>query len=298
MKKALTRISVLVILAFYSNVAWAQSKVYISADMEGLTGAVTSEQLGPTGFEYQRFREFMTEEVLAAIRGARAAGATEFLVSDSHGNGQNLLIERFPKDVQIVRSWPRPLGMMGGLDESFDAVIFIGYHTSTANSRGVRAHTFSSATLTDVRLNGTSVSEAGFNAALAGHFGVPIAMVSGDDAIVEETRAYVGDVEGAVVKWATSFHSARTLTPEAGQDVIEAAARRAIERVGELEVFRLTGDIELEISFKNYRQAEILSYLSSVERIDSHSIRYVAKDMVEASMFAQFVNNYQPGLSP
>ena len=298
MKKALTRISILVILAFSTNVAWAQSKVYISADMEGLTGAVTSEQLGPSGFEYQRFREFMTEEVLAAIRGARAAGATEFLVSDSHGNGQNLLIDRFPKDVQIVRSWPRPLGMMGGLDESFDAAIFIGYHTSTANSRGVRAHTFSSATLTDVRLNGTSVSEAGFNAALAGHFGVPIAMVSGDDAIVEETRAYVGDVEGAVVKWATSFHSARTLTPEAGYEVIEAAARRAIERVGELEVFRLTGDIRLEISFKNYRQAEILSYLSSVERIDSHSVRYVAKDMVEASMFAQFVNNYQPGLSP
>ena len=104
MKKALTRISILVILAFSTNVAWAQSKVYISADMEGLTGAVTSEQLGPSGFEYQRFREFMTEEVLAAIRGARAAGATEFLVSDSHGNGQNLLIDRFPKDVQIVRS--------------------------------------------------------------------------------------------------------------------------------------------------------------------------------------------------
>ena len=113
-EKALTRISILVILAFSTNVAWAQSKVYISADMEGLTGAVTSEQLGPSGFEYQRFREFMTEEVLAAIRGARAAGATEFLVSDSHGNGQNLLIDRFPKDVQIVRSWPRPLGMMGG----------------------------------------------------------------------------------------------------------------------------------------------------------------------------------------
>ncbi len=191
-----------------------------------------------------------------------------------------------------------PSGHDGGLDESFDAAIFIGYHASTANSKGVRAHTFSSATLTDVRLNGTSVSEAGFNAAIAGHFGVPIAMVSGDDAIIEETRAYVGDVEGAVVKWAKSFHSARTLTPEAGYEVIEGAARRAIERVGELEPFRLAGDIELEISFKNYRQAEILSYLSSVERIDSHSIRYVAKDMVEASMFAQFVNNYQPGLSP
>src|SRR4030095_9992117 len=91
-------------------------KVYISADMEGVAGVVTPDQLGPPGFEYKRFRGFMTNEVLAAIEGARAAGATEFLVSDSHGNGENLLIERFPKDVQIVRSGPRPLSMMQGID--------------------------------------------------------------------------------------------------------------------------------------------------------------------------------------
>jgi len=298
----MTRRRVLFVLAtsFFAlaTVASAQLKVYISADMEGVTGAVTSEQLGPGGFEYQKFREFMTEEVLAAIRGARAAGATEFLVSDSHGNGQNLLIEKLPKDVTLVRSWPRPLGMMGGLDESFDAAIFIGYHTSTANTDGVRAHTFSSATLTDVRLNQTSVAEAGFNAAIAGHFGVPIVMVSGDDAIVAETKRYLGDVEGAVVKWATGFHSARTRTPEAGLEIIEQAATTALERRDAFEPFVLDGEIELEVSFKNYRQAEILSYLRDVDRIDSHSIRFIAKDMIEASMFMQFVTNYQPGLSP
>lgn len=294
------------VLSFLSIVVWglatpasSQIKVYISADMEGVVGAVTGAQLSPSGFEYEKFREYMTEEVLAAIRGARAAGATEFLVSDSHGNGQNLLIEKFPKDIHIVRSWPRPLGMMGGLDESFDAAIYIGFHTSTSNPEGVRAHTMSSATLTDVRLNGTSVSEAGFNAAIAGQFGVPIVMVSGDDAIIAETKSYVGDdVEGAIVKWAKSFHSARTLTPEAGYDVIESAARRAIERVDSFEPMRLEGDIEMEISFKNYRQAEILSYLSVVERVDSHSVRYIAKDMIDASRFMQFVNNYEPGLSP
>ncbi len=130
----MTCINILVLLAS-TNGARAQSKVYISADMEGVTSAVTGEQLGPSGFEYDRFREFMTEEVLAAMRGARAAGATEFLVRDSHGNGQNLLIDRSLKDVQIVRSWPRPLGMMGGLEVSFDAANFIGHHTSTANSK-------------------------------------------------------------------------------------------------------------------------------------------------------------------
>ena len=101
-------------------------KVYISADMEGVVGAVTGDQLGPGGFEYSRFRTFLTNEVNSAIEAAKEAGATEILVSDSHGNGENLLIENLPEDIQLVRSWPRPLGMMQGIDESFDAAIFIG----------------------------------------------------------------------------------------------------------------------------------------------------------------------------
>jgi len=178
----------------------APVKVYISADMEGVGGVVSGDQLSPSSFEYERFRGFMTNEVLAAIEGARAAGATEFLVSDSHGNGENLLIEKFPKDVQIVRSWPRPLAMMQGIDDTYSAVLFVGYHTSTNNTQGVRAHTMSSATLADVRLNDKSVPEAGLNAAIAGHFGVPVAMISGDESIVKEAQALLGPIEGAVVK--------------------------------------------------------------------------------------------------
>jgi D-amino peptidase len=285
-------------LALAAGSAFAQAKVYISADMEGIGGVVTGEQLGTSGFEYQRFREFMTEEVLAAIRGAQAGGATEILVSDSHGNGQNLLIDKLPDDVQVVRSWPRPLGMMEGIDGTFDCVLFIGYHTSTSNPAGVRAHTFSSATLTDVRLNSVSVSEAGFNAAVAGHFGVPIAMISGDDAIVAEAKRYIGEIEGAVVKHALSFHSARTLTPGAAQRLVEETARRAVERRKSFRPFRLDGDVTLDVSFKNYRQAEMLSYLPIVERTDSHSIRFVGKDMVAISKFVQFMDGYETSLTP
>ncbi|HXV59172.1 MAG TPA: M55 family metallopeptidase [Vicinamibacteria bacterium] len=293
------RLSFLLLVSLgLSRGADAQIKIYVSADMEGVTGAVTDEQLGPDGFEYQRFRSFMTQEVLAAIRGARAAGATQILVSDSHGNGQNLLIDELPEDVQVVRSWPRPLGMMEGIDESFHAVLFIGYHSSTSNPDGVRAHTFSSATLTDVRLDGRSVAEADFNAAIAGHFGVPVVMISGDDAIVAEAKAKIGDLEGAVVKWARSFHSARTLTPQAGYKVIEAAAKRGVERRSEIPPLRSAGPVALEVSFKHYRQTELLAYLPMVQRIDSHSIRFEARDILEASRFMQFVNGYQPGLSP
>lgn len=273
-------------------------KIYISSDMEGVVGVVTNEQLGPQGFEYARFREFMTQEVKAAIEGAFAGGATGVVVGDSHGNGQNLLIEKLPANVLVVRSWPRPLGMMQGIDETFAGAIFLGYHTATTNLDGVRAHTLSSARLTDVRLKGVSVSEAGINAAIAGHFNVPVIMVSGDDAVVKETTALLGNIEGAVVKWASGFHSAKTMTPDASYALIRETARKAVSRIREFKPYKLNGPIELDVRFKNYRPSEVLSYLSIVQRTDAHSIRFVAKDILEVSKFLTFINTYELSLEP
>ncbi|MFL2553857.1 MAG: M55 family metallopeptidase [Candidatus Rariloculaceae bacterium] len=287
-------------LAVITTNALAQDglKIYISADMEGVVGVVTSDQLNPSGFEYARFREFLTAEVNATIEAARAAGATEFLISDSHGNGQNLLIERLPDDVMVVRSWPRELGMMEGIDESFDGVIFIGYHASTANTQGVRAHTMSSANITGLRLNGMSMSEGSINAAIAGQFGVPVIMVSGDDVTIEESRSIIGDIEGAVVKWARGFHSAQTLTPEAGYEVIRATTNSAIERIEDFEPYVLDTPVELELSLKHYRAVELLSYLSNVERVDSHTIRFIGADMIEISRFLRMAVGYRVDLQP
>ncbi|HLT90363.1 MAG TPA: M55 family metallopeptidase [Woeseiaceae bacterium] len=273
-------------------------KIYISADMEGVAGVVTDEQLGPGGFEYERFRELMTAEVNACIEAAREAGATEVLVSDSHGNGQNLLVERLPADVTIVRSWPRHLGMMAGIDASFDGVILLGYHASTANERGVRAHTFSSANVTAFRLNGTSMSEAGMSAAIAGHFGVPVIMVSGDQVAVAETQVIVGDVEGAVVKYATGFHSARTLTPEAAREAIRQSTRAAIARIGEFEPYVVETPVELELGLKHYRPVELLAYLPGVERVTSHSVRFTGENILEVSDFLTFALSYRVDLQP
>ncbi|MGH7477499.1 MAG: M55 family metallopeptidase [Longimicrobiales bacterium] len=273
-------------------------KVFISADMEGVTGAVTDEQLGPAGFEYGRFREFMTAEVLAAIEGARAAGATELVIADAHGNGQNLLLERLPEDALVVRSWPRPLMMMEGIDSTFDAAILIGYHSATTNPRGVRAHTISSARLAGVSLNGRPAAESTISAAIAGHFGVPVVLISGDDAAVEELQDLVGDVEAAVVKRALSFHSAATLTPAAGARLIRERAEAALRRLGDFQPFRLNAPIRLDLTFKNYRPAEVLAYLPIVERLDAHTIRYTADDMIAVSLFLEFVMTYEPGLVP
>jgi D-amino peptidase len=273
-------------------------RVYISADMEGVVGVVTADHLGPTGFEYQKAREWLTEEVNTAIRAAKAAGATKIVVSDSHGNGENILLDRLPADVRLVRSWPRPLMMMQGIEEGFDAVLFIGYHASTTNPRGVRAHTMSSSTLTAVKLNGVAVPEAVINAAIAGHFGVPVVMISGDNVIVEEATGFLGDLEGAVLKEAYGFHSAITVTPEAGYRIIEEKVTAALNRLEDFEVYRLEGPIEVEVTFKNYLPAELLSYLSIVERVDSHTIGFTGKDMVEVSKFLAFMGRYRPDITP
>ena len=273
-------------------------KIYISADMEGVVGAVTAEQLGPTGFEYQRFREFMTQEVNTAIEAAFEAGATEIVVSDSHGNGQNLLIEKLPKNILLVRAFPRPLMMMQGIDATFDGVIFLGYHSSTTNPQGVRAHTMSSARLADVRLNNISMSEGGINAAIAGHFNVPVIMVSGDDAAVKEVTALLGDVEGAVVKWNYGFHSAITIMPEAAYSLIREKVKKAIGRIKAFKPYKLKTPVQLDVRFKNYRPSEVLSYLSIIERTDAHSIRFMGKDIIETSKFLEFILTYEPGLEP
>jgi D-amino peptidase len=273
-------------------------RIFISVDMEGIAGVVTGDQLSAQGFEYTRFRELMTEEANAAITAARAAGAGEIVVADSHGSMQNLLVEKLPADVQIVRGSPRPLGMMHGIDATFGGVIFIGYHAGTTNSAGVRAHSFSSATLADLRLNGVSVTEGAWNAALAGHFGVPVLAVSGDEAAVREVSSLVAGVETAVVKWPIGFHAARTLTPAAARDVIAAAVRRGMAKRTAITPHRVTTPVELEIRFKNYRPSEVLSWLPGVRRVDAHAVAFTARDMVEAYRFLEVVLTYQPSLEP
>jgi len=276
----------------------AKLKIYISVDMEGIAGVVTSDQLGPSGFEYERFRRFMTNETLAAIQAAKDSGATEIVVGDSHGNGLNLLIDLFPKDVRVVRSWPRHGGMMAGLDSTFDAALYVGYHASTTNSHGVRAHTFSSAHLARVGLNGNGVTEGEFNAAYAGSFNVPVIFASGDDAAMAELKSRLPILETVEVKKSLGFHSAETLTPEAACEKISTGVKSALAHLSNGKPYVVKPPITLEITFKNYTPAEALSFLHSVQRIDSHTIRFVAKDMSEASDFIDFLDHYNPDMTP
>ena len=272
----------------------------------------------------------MTREAVAAIEGARQAGATEFVVADAHGNMQNLLIDQFPADVRIVRGEPRHLSMMAGIDATFDAAMYIGYHASTTNPNGVRAHTFSSARITRVAINGNPVTEGAWNAAIAGHFGVPVVFIAGDDAAIAEVRAAIGNIEAAETKRALGFHAAETITPEASQKrkgrcpapptakehfqrggadatrfarvpqkLIREKAAAAIRRLAQQKPYRVTGPVTVDISFKSVMPSSVAAYLERVfTRTDSHTIRFTAKDMVESSDIVEFLMAYRIELEP
>ncbi|GAB1445470.1 M55 family metallopeptidase [Flammeovirgaceae bacterium] len=290
--------SLLIFCLVSNSYAQKKIKILISVDMEGIAGVVTEQQLGPAGFEYERFREFMTNETLAAIEGAKQAGATEIVVVDSHGNGQNILIEKLPNDVKLIRSWPRKNHMVSGIDDSFDGAMLIGYHSSTTNLEGVRAHTFSSAKLTKVSINERPVSEGMYAAMITGYYNVPVILISGDNIATKETKDFVGDMEMAVVKEAYGFHSAKSLTPAASCLIIKEASTKAVKRIKDFKPYKVSTPVTFDVSFKNYRPAEVLSYLSIVKRIDSHTIRFVGDDIIKVSDFFIFMEEYSSDLEP
>jgi D-amino peptidase len=268
-------------------------KVFISVDMEGITGVVQPAQLGPEGFEYQRAREWMTAEVNAAIAGIRGTGAAEIVVCDSHGNGQSVLIDKLPDDVQIVRGFPRPLEMMQGIDESFSAAAFVGYHGSEWTTGAVRSHTISSARLLGVKLNGMEVSEGIYNAAVAGHFGVPVAFISGDRLAVTQLQKVVPGAEGVIVKEPLGYHSAMTVTPARGQAMIRDGVKRAMSKLGSLQPYRISTPVRLEVGFKLTIDAERAAFVPGLSRADAHNVQGSFRDMIEVTKLLQVLTSFE-----
>lgn len=280
--------------AFFSIPAQNKElRVFISVDMEGVAGVVNDAQLAPGGFEYEKFRRLMTAEANAAIEGAYAAGATQVTVADSHGNGLSLLPDELNPKVRLIRSWPRPLITMEGIERGFDAAILIGYHAAIGTPGAVRAHTMSSKRFYDVRLNGRHAGETMLSAAIAGHFGVPVVLVSGDDKTLAEVHKTIDPkITGAVVKRGIGYHSAESISPREARALITAQVKIALAKIGEVKPFTLAKPVKLEIAFKNMMNAEILSLLPNVERVDGATIRFTGKDIVETTRFLEFVSQY------
>jgi len=289
--------SVLITLAMMAGRAQQPSnqgrRVLISADMEGVTGVVQPAQLGPAGFDYAFARELMTAEVNAAIDGAADADFREVVVADSHGNGQNLLLDRLPAHVRVVRGFPRPLNMMQGIEKGFAAAIFIGYHGSEYLADAVRAHTFSGTKLLGVKMNGSEIPEGIFNAAIAGQFDVPVTFVSGDRAAVEQLQKELPWVEGVVVKEGLGMNSTITNTPAHNRAAIREGVGRSLQHLGSMKVYRVGAPIDFEIGFKLTLDAERASFIPGLTRTSAHTVRGSFKSVLEIAKLVQVVTAFE-----
>ena len=259
-------------------------KILIATDMEGITGVTTWDQVTPGHAEYARFRKLMTQDVNAAIRGAMDAGADEVLVADGHWNASNILVEELDPRARLNTGSPSPFSMMQGIDESVDGVMFIGYHARNGTPNAILDHTWSSRTVANVWLNDILTGEYGLNAAVAGHFDVPVIMVSGDQTACAQIAELLGDIEMAVVKQATSRFAAECMTPQASQELICLAAERAVGRLSdgdEVDPFVLDTPVRVTVEFFTSDMADRATRIPFTER-DGTRVSFTAQEMASA----------------
>ncbi len=256
------------------------TKILIAADMEGISGVVHWDQTDATHGEYARFRKLMTGDVNAAIRGAYDAGADEVIVADGHGNGRNILIEKLDTRARLNSGSPSPLSMVEGIDSGVSAAMFVGYHARMGSPRGVLDHTWSGS-VDRVWLNGREVGEIGCNAALCGHFGVPVILISGDQSACAEAADLLGPVETVVVKQASGRMAAECLPPKVAQERIYRAAVRAVQRLraGDApQPMRLQPPITVTIELVTSDRADRAAILPGARRLDGKRVEVVVDD--------------------
>ena len=256
-------------------------RVFISVDMEGISGIAHSEMTSASGAEYGRGRDLLMGDLNAAIRGALDAGASEILVNDSHGSMRNVRVEELVAPARLISHNSKPFGMMQGLDGDFDAVFFIGYHARAGNPDGLMAHTGSGASIREIRVAGEPAGEGDMNALLAAHHGVPVALATGDEALVRELGERLGDIGFVAVKRAIRRTTAELLHPEITARLIREAAARALRNIPEPQPAPAP-PVEVEMRYTRPDLAEIVSLLPGIERAAADTIRFRAGDMAEA----------------
>lgn len=260
-------------------------KIYISVDMEGIGAIVSSAQTSSGQFEYEKGRKLMTAEVNAVIEGCLEAGAGEIVVSDSHGNAQNLIPDELNEAALLIRSFPRTLLQMEGIDDTFDGVIFIGYHPKEGTPQANLSHTLWGNKIFEIKINGSPVSEATFNAAVAGHFKVPVILVAGDQHVAKEALAIFGPVETVITKQSLAWLSAISRHPRLICEEIKEKSKRAVQRIKDMKPYVIKLPIKLELTFKHIYDAEAFSYLPWVKRIGGKTILVEADNILDINSF-------------
>jgi len=270
------------VILLFAATAHAQSarKVYISVDMEGISGISGDDQLSASGREYERSRKLMAEDTNAAVRGALAAGATEVVVNDAHGSHRNIRPEDLHPSARLITHGFKRYGMMEGLDETFDAVIFVGYHAKADTPAGLFPHT-GTGVVRDLQINGRSVGEGGMNTMLAGWYGVPVVLITGDDVAVAQVREVATGARTVAVKRAINVRAVEMKPLEEARREIEAAAREAVAAAKKQTPQRAT-PVNVQMQFRTTLIPEIMDAFPNLKRVAPDTLSYSSDTMPAA----------------
>lgn len=250
--------------------------LYISSDMEGVAGVCAWDQVDARTphADFAIYRRYYTQEVRSAIEGARAGGATDVLINDSHGPMRNLLLDELPSDVRVIFGNRKPFSMVQDADAGFGGAFFVGYHGAAGDADAVLCHTYTPSVIYEVRINGLRCSEATLNAGLLGCYGVPLLLVTGDRTTVEGVQAQMPWVHGVIVKESIGNFAANSLTPAAAQRAIRRAAEEAVSSAALAKPFRFEAPITLNVQLVTAAQTDLVATIPGFERTGSRSVRF------------------------
>jgi len=265
-------------------------KVYILVDGEGITGVVNHPlQVMPDSPGYEEMRKFLMSDLNAAIAGAEEAGAKEVVVYDMHVYGLNVILDELHTGAVAVLGKPPKVKPPAGMDESFDALVMIGYHSMAETEGGLLAHTYT-LDMKALRLNGVLMGEIGLEAAMAGSVGVPLVMVSGDSVAMDETKALIGDFEGACVKYAAGESGALCLPLTETGAIIKNKAISALQRVKSFKPYRVSPPYSIEIEFYEEASAKKASMIEGVSRVGKTGIEMKGNNL--PLLWENFLSTY------
>lgn len=260
----------------------APLKVFVSADMEGIWGVVHGDHTSAAAGDYQHSRKWMAEDVRAVVDGLFEAGATEVVVNDSHGGMRNILAEDYHPRASHISGTPKPLLMMEGIDATFAACVFVGYHAKAGTAAAILDHTISSAAVRAIRINGMELPELGINGAIAGAFGVPVVMLSGDTETCKQAKAILGPETIAVaVKEGIGRTAARMLPREEALRRLREGAKEALARRAKAVPFKLGPPLNFELELQTSGMTELPLQVPQVKRLGARTVGFTSNDYLE-----------------
>lgn len=270
-------------------------KVFISVDLEGISGVVHSDQTSAGTPEYGQARKWMAQDVNAAVAGAIEAGATEIVVNDSHGSMRNIDPDDLDPRATLISGSPKPLSMMQGIDASFQACLLIGYHAKAGTADAILDHTISSSVVRSIRVNGIEMPELGLNAAIAGYYGVPVALVSGDAAVCRQASEILGkDIVTVQVKEAIGRLAAKLLPMPGSRRLIKEGTKAALGKFGAIRPFKFSSPYSFELGYHVSAQADMGAMIPGVKRVDARTLSFVADDYIEGFQKLRAMINIAP----